>query len=170
MDTEENKSKDMCALEHNIKSKGEFSYYYAHGRKFEKPSEDQGKVITGPGIITGGEPILLDKTVKEVAVIKEPNKFTKYIFYDDDKDVKIKIDLPENLVKDVTDDCLAPEISERSISLRVLVPNTDPYIFQVKKLYQTIVPKDSTVKIFKGKIIITLRKVNDEEEWDKLNA
>jgi hypothetical protein len=170
MNGEEEKKENVCALEHNIKSKGEYSYYYAHGRKFEKKDEEQGKVISGPGIITGGDPILLDKSIKEVVVLKDPVKFTKYIFYDDDKNVKIKIDLPDTIVSSVSDECLVPEFDERSINLRVLPPNSDSYIFHVKKLFQKIVPKDSSAKLFKGKIIITLRKQNDEEEWEKLNA
>ena len=164
------KTDKTSALEHNIKSKGEYSYYYAHGKKFEKPSEEKGITIQGPGIITGGDPILLDKRVKEVEVIKEPIKFLKYIFYDDDKNVKIKIDLPESIVKDVTDDCLRAEFEERGVNLKVMVPNTDQYVFTVKKLYKKIVTKDSSAKVLKGKIIITLRKHNDEEEWDKLNG
>ena len=94
----------------------------------------------------------------------------KYIFYDDDKNVKIKIDLPESIVKDVTDDCLMAEFEERGVNLKVMVPNTDQYVFTVKKLYKKIVTKDSSAKVLKGKIIITLRKHNDEEEWDKLNG
>jgi len=171
MDGKDEKKDNICALEHNIKSKGEYSYYYAHGKKFEKNSDqEKGKNIEGVGIITGGDPVLLDKSVKEVPVIKEPNKFTKYIFYDDDKNVKIKIDLPDNIINNVIDDCLVPEFDERSFTLKVLAPNTDPYLFQIKKLFQKIVPKDSSAKVFKGKIIITLRKLNDEEEWEKLNG
>ena len=157
------------ALEHNIKTKGEYSYYYAHGKKYEQSnSEQKGIVIEGPGIITGGEPILLDKRVKEVDNTKVTIKFTKYIFYDDDKNVKIKIDLPES-IKDITSDCLIPEFSERSLNVKLLAP-ADTYLLDIKKLNQKIVPKDSSAVIVKGKIIITLRKKNDEEEWDKLNA
>lgn len=161
--------KNMSALEANIKQKGEFSYYYAHGRKFENKDDEQGKVIQGPGIITGGEPVLLQKTVKEVQVIKDTKKFIKYIFYDDNKYVQIKIDLPEDC-KDVTDDCININFAERSVDLRVNVPNSDPYFFSVKKLFQKIVPSESKAKINKGKLCISIKKKNEEEEWDKLSA
>ena len=59
---------------------------------------------------------------------------------------------------------------QHAILLRVTIPNTDQYVFTVKKLYKKIVTKDSSAKVLKGKIIITLRKHNDEEEWDKLNG
>jgi len=167
---ETKEAKVKSALEHNIKSKGEYSYYYAHGRKFEKRDEEQGKIIDGPGIITGGDPILLQVQKKEIEVIKETNKFTKYTLQDDDKFVKIRIELADNIKDKITDDCLIPEFEERSLNLRVNVINSDPYLFHVKKLYQKIVPLESNVKLIKGKIVITLKKKNEDEEWDKLTG
>ena len=73
-DTEipDEEKKKMCALEYNIKNKGENSYYYAHKSKFEDQEKDpNAKTITGPGIITGGDPILLQTEKKQVEIIKE---------------------------------------------------------------------------------------------------
>jgi hypothetical protein len=161
---------NISALEHNIKSKGELSYYYAHGRKFENKEETQGKVIEGPGIITGGPPVLLAKTVTTVEVIKEPKKFTKYIFYDDDKFVQIKIDLPEEHKSNVTDDCIDLKLGERSLDLRVDMPDSDPYFYSIKKLFMKIVPEESKSRIVKGKVSISLKKQNEDKEWEKLQA
>jgi hypothetical protein len=163
-------SQNVSALEHNIKQKGEFSYYYAHGRKFEKPEEQNGKVIQGPGIITGGDPVLLDKSVKEVEVLKEPKKFTKYIFYDDEKFAYVKIDLPEDIKDLVTDECIECKLSEKTMDLRVNIPNSEPYYYTVKKLFKKINPNESASKVVKGKIVINLKKLNEDEDWDKLNA
>ena len=104
-DTEipDEEKKKMCALEYNIKNKGENSYYYAHKSKFEDQEKDpNAKTITGPGIITGGDPILLQTEKKQVEIIKEPKQITKYIFYDDDKTAVVKMDLPED-AKDITE-------------------------------------------------------------------
>lgn len=160
----------VSALEHNIKSKGEFSYYYAHGRKFEKSEEPQGKVIAGPGIITGGDPVLLAKSTNAVEAIKETKKFTKYIFYNDDGLVQVKIELPEEFKDQITDDCIDIKFSEKSVDLRLNVPNSDPYFWSIKKLNQKIVPGESKARIVKGKVSITLKKKDEEEEWDKLTA
>lgn len=165
-----NKDSNVSALEHNIKSKGEFSYYYAHGRKFENKEQQQGKTIQGPGIITGGDPVLLEKSTRTVEVIKEPKKFTKYIFYDDDKFVKIQIEIPADIKDTINDECINITFQERSFDLRVDVPNSDPYLMSIKKLHQKIVPEESKAKIVKGKINISLKKKNEDEEWDKLNA
>ena len=157
-------------MEHNIKSKGEFSYYYAHGRKFEQTEQQEGKVIAGPGIITGGDPVLLDKTVKEVEIVKEPKKFTKYIFYDDEKFAVAKIDLPEEIKDQITQECIELKLTEKTLDLRVNVPNGEPYFYSVKKLFKKIDPNESISKIVKGKIVINLKKQNEDDEWDKLNA
>jgi hypothetical protein len=170
METQTNTNSNVSALEHNIKSKGEFSYYYAHGRKFEKTEEQSGKVITGAGIITGGDPVLLEKSSKEVEVLKEPKKFTKYIFYDDEKFAVVKIDLPEEIKDAVTQDCIDLKLSDKTLDLRVNVPNGEPYFYSVKKLFKKIDPSECKSKIVKGKIVINLKKLKEEEEWDKLNA
>ena len=109
--------KKVSALEYNIKNKGEVSYYYAHKGRFEdKDSNSDAKTITGPGIITGGDPILLQSTKKQIEVLKEPKKITKYIFYDDDKFAVIKMDLPEDC-KEVSESCIESRFQERSYDL-----------------------------------------------------
>ncbi len=168
--TDTNSKDNISALEHNIKSKGEFSYYYAHGRKFENKEQEQGKVIQGPGIITGGDPVLLEKSTKPVEIIKESKKFTKYVFYDDDKFVKIQIEIPSEIKDKVTDECININFQDKSFDLKVDVLDSDPYLMSIKKLYQKIVPEESKAKILKGKVVISLKKKNEDEEWDKLNA
>lgn len=156
------------ALYHNIETKGEFSYYYAHGKR-DKPTIE-GKVIEGPGIITGGEPVLLDKRVTTVEAIKENKKFTKYIFYDDDFFVKIKIELPEELMDKVNIDFVKVDYNVRSLDLQVQVPDMETYFFVIKKLAEKIVPEESTVKVIKNKIILSLKKEEGDKEWEKLQA
>ena len=161
----------VSALEHNIKTKKENAYYYAHAYKFEKKESDPEAItISGPGIITGGDPVHLGKVVKNVEALKENKKFTKYVFYDDDKFAVIKIDLPEDFKDSITDDCVEIKFQERSLDLKVNVPNGDPYFFSVKKLFQKIVPEESKFKIFKGKLSINLKKKDEDEEWSKLSA
>ena len=97
-------------------------------------------------------------------------KFTKYIFYDDDKNVVIKIDIPEAILNLINIECININFQERALDMKVDVPNGDPYFLTFKKLFQKIVPEECKYKIFKGKISITLRKKNEDEEWEKLNA
>lgn len=171
--SEETKKK-MCALEYNIKNKGETSYYYAHKSKFEENQKDpNAKTITGPGIITGGDPILLQTEKKAVEIIKEPKQITKYIFYDDDKTAVVKMDLPSD-AQEVTDECLESKFEKRSYHLKINVPNGQPYFFAVSKLYLKIVPDQSSAKVIKTKngkaIKIIFQKEEIDEEWSKVSA
>ena len=166
--------KNISALEYNIKNKGETSYYYAHKGKFEEKNKDpNAKTITGPGIITGGDPILLQTEKKPVEIIQEPKHISKYIFYDDDNFAVVKIDLPLDAL-DISEECLETEFQERSFRLKINVPNCQPYFFAVTKLYMKVVPDKCTKKIVNtknGKVIkICFYKEDADEEWSKLSA
>ena len=70
---QEDEKENMCALEYDIKKKGENAYYYAHKARFENNNADpNAKTITGPGIITGGVPVLLHTEQKVVENVKKP--------------------------------------------------------------------------------------------------
>jgi len=171
--TEEEKEK-MCALEYDIKNKGENSYYYAHKARFENKNTDpNAKTITGPGIITGGVPVLLHTEKKVVEVEKKPKSISTYQFYDDDKFAVVKIELPED-AQGVTEEGITSDFQKRSFNLKIKTPEGETYIFKVTKLYLAIDPKQSTVKIVKAKsgkksIKINFAKVEIDEEWTKLN-
>ena len=171
---DEEEKKKMCALEYNIKNKGETSYYYAHKSKFEDNKKDlNAKTITGPGIITGGEPVLLQTEKKPVEIIKEPKQITKYIFYDDDKTAVVKMDLPPD-AQDITDECLEAKFEKRAYYLKINIPNGQPYFFAISKLYLKIVPEQSSTKIIKTKtgkgIKVVFAKDDIDEEWSKVSA
>ena len=171
--TEEEKEK-MCALEYDIKNKGENSYYYAHKSRFENKNNDpNAKTITGPGIITGGDPVLLHTEKKVVEVEKKPKAISKYQFYDDDKFAVVKIELPED-AQGVTEEGLFSDFQKRAFNLTIKTPEGESYVFKVTKLYLAIDPEKSTVKIVKAKsgkksIKINFAKVEIDEEWTKLN-
>ena len=171
--TDEEKE-NMCALEYDIKKKGENAYYYAHKSRFENKNVDpNAKTITGPGIITGGDPILLHTEKKVVEVVKTPKSISTYQFYDDDKFAVVKIELPED-AQGVTEEGITSDFQKRSFNLTIKTPGGETYIFKVTKLYLAIDPKKSTVKILKSKsgkrsLKISFAKVEIDEEWTKLN-
>lgn len=169
---EEAKKENISALEYNIKNKGETSYYYAHKNVFEE-KDPNAITVSGPGIITGGDPILLETKKKPVEIIQEPKKITKYIFYDDDKFAVVKIELPQDAL-DITDECLDFEFQNRSFKLKINVPNCQPYFFTITKLYLKILPDKSKCKLVNtknGRVIkISFCKEEEDEEWSKLTA
>ena len=171
--SQEEKEK-MCALEYDIKNKGENSYYYAHKSRFENKNTDpNAKTITGPGIITGGDPVLLATEHKVVETVKKPKSISTYQFYDDDKFAVVKIELPED-AQGVTEEGLFPDFQKRAFNLSIKTPGGDTYIFKVTKLYLAIDPEKSNIKIVKAKsgkksVKINFAKVEIDEEWTKLN-
>ena len=139
--TEEAKSK-MSALEYDIKNRGENSYYYAHKGRFEdKNTDPNAKTISGPGIITGGDPVLLKTEKKVVEQVKVPKTISNYQFYDDDKFAVVKIDLPKD-AEEVTEDSIESNFQKRSFNLKIKVPNGEHYVFKVTKLYMAIDPEN----------------------------
>ena len=171
--TDEEKE-NMCALEYDIKKKGENAYYYAHKSRFENKNVDpNAKTITGPGIITGGDPILLHTEKKVIENVKKPKAISTYQFYDDDKFAVVKIELPED-AQGVTEEGLKSDFQKRAFNLTIKTPEGDTYLFKVTKLYLAIDPEKSFVKIVKAKsgkksIKINFAKVDIDEEWTKLN-
>ena len=164
---------NISALEYNIKKKGENAYYYAHKSLFENKSADpNAKTITGPGIITGGDPILLHSEKKVIENVKKPKAISTYQFYDDDKFAVVKIELPEE-AQGVTEEGIISDFQKRSFNLTIKTPEGDTYLFKVTKLYLAIDPEKSNVKLVKAKsgkksIKINFAKVEIDEEWTKL--
>ena len=171
---DEAEKENMCALEYDIKKKGENAYYYAHKSRFENKNTDpNAKTITGPGIITGGDPVLLHTEQKPVEVVKKPKAISTYQFYDDDKFAVVKFELPED-AQGVTEEGIKSDFNKRSFNLNIKTPEGDTYVFKVTKLYLAIDPEKSNVKIVKAKsgkksIKINFAKVDIDEEWTKLN-
>ena len=139
--------KEMCALEYDIKKKGENAYYYAHKSRFENNNADpNAKTITGPGIITGGVPVLLHTEQKVVEHVKKPKSILSYQFYDDDKFAVVKIELPED-AQGVTEEGIISDFQQRSFNLTIKTPEGETYIFKVSKLYLGIEPEKSNISI-----------------------
>lgn len=86
------------ALQSNVDQKGENAYYYAHTRSFEVP--EHAKVISGPGLITGGQPVLIEAGAATVdAPEEERTVWMKEYSWADSKDkVKVYIPVPEGLL------------------------------------------------------------------------
>ena len=84
-------------LDSSIKTYGTNSYYYAHSRSKNFVVPDDAKVVTGPGIITGGTPVKLAETPAAGGFTKIKRKITKYSWCDEDDKVTVYIDDSEIL-------------------------------------------------------------------------
>lgn len=109
------------ALQSNVDQKGENAYYYAHTRKFEVP--EHAKVITGPGLITGGQPLLLAMGAMEVdATEEERTVYLKdYSWADSNGKIKVYVPVPEGLLPAEGADSLVEasfEISQVDLTIK----------------------------------------------------
>ena len=94
--------KTKSELKASLKKRGDMSYYYAHdyGKKGFDPD---AKKFYGDGLIYGGEPTLIssksqieiDQAQKTADSQIQTKKIAKYAWVDDDKKVKIYIDLDQ---------------------------------------------------------------------------
>ncbi|CAJ1444795.1 unnamed protein product, partial [Effrenium voratum] len=91
---------DASALRENIQKKGENAYYYAHNRKFEVPAD--AKVISGPGLVTGGPPVKLDIEANAPSADKPLEAIRNFSWTDDGGKVKVYLQLPDGTLQDAS--------------------------------------------------------------------
>ena len=91
--------KNQSELKASIKKKGANSYYYAHNYENQNFDDENAKTFYGDGLIYGGEPQLVEtrKSKKEEVKREEQvvKKIAKYSWLDEEKKVKIYIDLSQ---------------------------------------------------------------------------
>lgn len=166
--------KELSALRSNIKEKGEFSYYYAH----KNNSHDLGdaKVFQGPGIVTGGEPVLLhkDEDSKEPVPGKPRSvQVKKYSWSDCGDSIEIYISLQD--LADSTSSKSAVEISgnpslevtSNSVALEVSSEN-NTFVFKITNLSNPIDTQLSRVKVSAKRITVICFKEDSELKWNSL--
>ena len=151
------------ALIENIKKKGENSYYYAHApRNIENLEE--AKVFEGEGLVTGGPPKLIkrhDSTNDFVPISNIKN----YSWADSDDKVTIYVPFENN----IEENQVACEIDINGLDMRYVISDIEIKRLILKRLYKAIDPANSSYKIRKNKVVITLKKeINGS--WYKLNS
>lgn len=167
--------KELSALRSNIKEKGEFSYYYAH-KKNNSHDLGDAKIFQGPGIVTGGEPILLhkDEDSKELAPTRPRIvQIKKYSWSDCGDSIEIYISL-QNLA-DLASSKSALEISGKpslevtsnSVSLEVS-SESNTFVLKIANLSNPIDTQLSRVKVSAKRITVICFKECSELKWNSL--
>jgi hypothetical protein len=157
------------ALRENIEVKGKNAYYYAHGHKATGPKWD-GKV----------EPKLLSRqsSVSSSSVEGSQTKtstssfeyyksnITTYAFLDDERKVKLYIDM-EGVGEKCTGEDVQLDFTETSLSLVVNNYKPQPQCLSFGRLTADI--KNATFLKKKDRIILTLTKAEEGREWHTIN-
>ena len=159
--------RSKSALQHNIESKGNNAYYFAHAFKANGPVWD-GK--PEPRLLSKSESSLsLDaaKTAESEGVTHHTvsgvrssfdyakSTITKYGFLDEGSKVRVYIEIP-GVGDSHTDEQVQLEYTERSICLKIVNENARDDYLSFGKLYGCI--DKATVKLKKDRIVVTLYK------------
>mmetsp|Transcript_80745 Transcript_80745/g.127547 ORF Transcript_80745/g.127547 Transcript_80745/m.127547 type:complete len:193 (+) Transcript_80745:30-608(+) len=161
--TEASENAEASALRENIQKKGENAYYYAHNRKFEIPPD--AKVISGPGLVTGGPPVKLDIEANGSPAEKRVEAIRSFSWTDDGGKVKIYLQLPEGTLQDASQ--VTCDFQDRSFHLQVACGNVT-YMCKMDPLYGDIVPDACSYRsnMEKSKVTVTVKKKKDQTWYE----
>ena len=108
----QSESDQTNALQENIQKNGDLSYYYAHAPRNSGEEEfKEGIKTEGPGLVTGGTPIMLSSTKSgsKPSASKSYTTLSKYMWLDAKKKIKIYIDLTDPIFKKEESKDIEPE-------------------------------------------------------------
>mmetsp|Transcript_41244 Transcript_41244/g.94887 ORF Transcript_41244/g.94887 Transcript_41244/m.94887 type:complete len:286 (+) Transcript_41244:84-941(+) len=161
-------ARDGSALQQNIDHKGDNAYYFAHNRKFEVPED--AKVITGPGLITGGSPTLLEigATKVDCGESDRVQWLKDYSWSDHGAKVKVYVPLPTGCLPDESPD-EAVEASYTAAAVDLMIKSKPCRKLKIEKLNAEIKPESCLTKVEaqKGRIVLHLQK-KKETTWYSL--
>mmetsp|Transcript_52080 Transcript_52080/g.124002 ORF Transcript_52080/g.124002 Transcript_52080/m.124002 type:complete len:285 (-) Transcript_52080:100-954(-) len=155
------------ALQQNIDHKGDNAYYFAHNRHFEVPED--AKVITGPGLITGGAPTLLEIGTTKVDDEADRTQWLKdYSWSDHGTKVKVYVPVPDGaLPAEGADDVVEATYTAANVDLMI---KSKPFRrLKIDKLNAEIKPESclTRVEAQKCRIVLHLSKKR-ETTWYSL--
>jgi len=159
--------KRASALKHNQETKGTNSYYYAHTRSYEVPAD--ANVVSGPGLITGGPPVLLESSKSEsegspAKKIVNIESIRNYAWSEEDNVVKVSVDGGE--AAGATEENTECDFNEDSFTLRIKLSEAKTLQLQVS-LKKNVDPSKCKFRISKGKgVRLTLGKKETGKWYD----
>lgn len=153
------------ALHQNMAQKGAHAYYFAHNRHFEIPED--AKIISGPGLVTGGTPERLVEEDNPATIVTEDDKVLWIKDYSwADAGAKVKIYIPCEGLSDATQ--TNASFDKKSVMLEI---GTAPRRkLRLQKLNAEIITEESKVRVepAKGRITVVLAKQR-ESVWRELS-
>jgi len=165
--TRDLKEREASALQANIDKKGDNAYYFAHNRAFEVP--EHAKVISGPGLITGGAPTLVEAGAKKVDA-EEVVNLKDYCWSDAGAKVKVYVTVREGTLPMEG----ADEITETNFTAKgaMLTIRSKPcQKLKLDRLNAEIKPDDCSVRVEPKKSRVTLQLVKKRDTtWYSLTT
>jgi hypothetical protein len=156
------------ALQENVDTKGENAYYHAHTRHFEVPED--AKVITGPGLITGGRPVLIEAGAAAVDPAAEERTvwMKEYSWADTKAKVKVYVPVPEGLLPSEGADAMV-ETQFKALNVELTVKSAPRQRLRLEKLHAELKTDACSTRVEPGKNRIVLQLVKQKEvTWSGL--
>ena len=150
----------QSAIDASVEAHGGASYYVSHNRG---PVDPNAKQIEGENLNSGEGPLLIEEA-KAPAVVP-PQRYIpmdKYIFINEKRNVKVYLEFPEDVVPE---NIVKQHIDDYSVEVIYAHSPDEHYRFFIQDLLHSIVLANSTIRSRNKKIIITLRKVNEKDNW-----
>ncbi|KAF4659289.1 hypothetical protein FOZ61_004847 [Perkinsus olseni] len=158
-------------LRKSLTEKGDKSYYYAHSRDFYVPPD--AKVVTGPGLITGGQPELIARSPSpEPRNVMKKRPVKQYSWFDDEEKVKVYTEDPQ-LLTALEDDSVEAHSRFTATGFDLWADTADGWrvILSVPTLNAEIVPEECKHRVSRGKrVSVTLKKKNVHRTWYNLKS
>jgi hypothetical protein len=159
--------KSGSALHQNIARKGQNAYYHAHSRDFVIPAD--AKIISGPGLVTGGPPQrLVEEDSSNATILTADDKVVWLKDYSwADAGAKIKVYVPIEGLDAIVEEQVSAQFDKRSAVLSVAASPCRR--LRLPKLNGTIDTDTSKVKVESAKGRVTLMLVKkDPAAWHSL--
>ncbi|PFH32403.1 hypothetical protein BESB_017210 [Besnoitia besnoiti] len=181
------------ALRSSIARYGSNSYYYAHA---PLPGAQQGgdvKVLSGPGVVTGGPPVLLERKRVEQAeeagrkvlsaeeaasaavagkALAGYQRIQSYMWTDEGSSVRVYVNLEKIVEGDVAGVCFEKEkvgvAFDAECAALAIQTNAGNYSLVLNRLYQSIDPAKSRVSVRSDRVALALAKEDPDMTWFSL--
>lgn len=151
------------ALEDNIERKGKNAYYFAHSHKATGPKWD-GK--PEPKLLSRETSTIGHRSASTATFDYHKSNITTYAFMDDGPRVKLFISL-EGVGEKCTEEDVALDFTDTSFCLIVNNFKEEPQCLSFRKLTADIT--SATFRLKPDKIVLTLKKAKEGEEWHTVN-
>ena len=162
---------DDSKLRDSIKTYGSNSYYYAHSKKIEIPSD--AIRTEGDGLVTGGMPVLLATGTPlahhDSALNNLHKRLHGYAWGDDGELVKIYIEDPAWLEDaHANKGLIETDFGVRSVSIKVTNTEGVVTLFSIDKLDEDVDPSGCYFRLSAKRFTITLKKTKPTKTWYSL--
>lgn len=158
------------ALRQNIADKGENAYYFAHNREFVVPSD--AKVVSGPGLVTGGAPTLLSAGTSSGSIGEEVGGRIEWIkdfsWADSGEKVKVYVQLPLGVLEKEDQVTVDFRTNGLDVNARATSGSVAIYRCKIDPLSADIVPDECSFRVAlgKSKVTLMLKKRRDHTWYD----